>query len=158
MGMKVRKGGTWRDITAVQIFANGAWRQLQAIKIFKSSAWRTIAFSTSSGGGGGGPMTLTVSPTSSTTERAAATIVSPPYTATPTGGNAPYTYGWSIVTQDDRFYAFGNAYVATTTITASSLIEGIEADVSFRCVVTDAVGATATSNTVSASFLRTDSL
>ena len=74
-------------------------------------------------------------------------------TVTPSGGTAPYSYAWTLVS-DDTAGAFGtwSATSPTTAITqfrASAVPPGIGlGTATFRCTVTDARGATATADVI----------
>ena len=67
------------------------------------------------------------------------------FTATPSGGTAPYTYSWTLLSQS------GDGTVSVDTPTASStsldytglVSTGQYVDYSFQCTVLDSFGATA---------------
>lgn len=72
------------------------------------------------------------------------------FTATPSGGTAPYTYAWGQISGDPSI-AIDTPSVDNTTftanVTASDYIVG-----TFSCQVTDSGALMATSNTVNVSF------
>lgn len=161
MGIKVRKGGVWRDIASGKVFANGSWRDLVQIKVFKGGSWRTVANFTapaeppSGGGGGGGGGTITVTLDKGHVEAVSsnAVILTEPVTATPSGGRAPYTYAWSIVSHDtNATYSIISPTLATTQVKAAGIPEEDSGTATFHCVVTDSLGTTATSATIPAGF------
>lgn len=162
MGMKVRLGGVWRDITAAKVFANGAWRELVQIQVYKSSAWRTVANFTApagGGGGGGGVVAVTIAPTSFAVDVLnALAIDTPSLTATPSGGLAPYIYSWALVsiTSPGAGVVIYHPTLATTTANIRFSSYGLT-DVTLRCTVTDSLG-TVGSATVSGTASADNSL
>jgi hypothetical protein len=147
MGLKLRQGGAWRDITGLRIFASGAWRQIRNVKIYAGGAWRDGANLTT----GGGSIAVTLSASSISRNARLSTINSPAVTATPTGGQVPYSYAW--VKQS------GGAIVATAPSSSSSQFQGANMEIDetrtavFRCTATDAFGSTASAD-VSVSLTR----
>ena len=143
MTIQVRQGGAWQTITGAKIFANGAWRTVLAGKIYASGAWRDICnFVTpppGGGGGGGGTIVLTISPSPFSRITAQHTI-SNTLTATPSGGLAPYTYSWTVVTSTTTF-TIGSPTLATTAVTAT-LADNATETCTLRCTVTDSLGST----------------
>lgn len=171
MPTKIRKGGTWQSITACKVFAQGAWRDIVAIKVFSGGTWRLVGNFTApppppsggggsgsggGGGGGGGGGTITLSLSTASIRGIAtnsATITSTGVTVTPSGGSAPYSYLWSIVTQDGlATYTINSPTTATTAVTGSGLPSDTTVSCTIHCVVTDSLGTTATSGSVAASF------
>lgn len=164
MPIKIRKGGVWQDITAGKVFANGSWRSLIQIKVYKGGSWRTVANFTapaepppstggSGGGGGGGTITVTLNKGHVEAISSNSVILTEPVTATPSGGRAPYTYAWSIVSHDtNATYSIVSPTVATTQVKAVGIPEEDSGTATFHCVVTDSLGTTATSATIPAGF------
>lgn len=146
--MQIFFGGAWREITSAQVFANGAWRDLVQIQEYFSSAWREVANFTAAPGdeGSGSPLTVAATPSTITTH-GGASQTSAAFTATPSGGLAPYTYVWSF-----NFEAAGPVFtinsptLATTTVSATGLSGSKQAWL--LCDCTDALGAHANTNTV----------
>jgi len=104
--------------------------------------------------------TATAAGTSPTVKTAnATTITSNNITATPSGGTAPYTYAWSIISEDDPD---GTPTLLNSTSqscqvrTTQDPADQIYISVSVRCVVTDNIGRTATTNTVAVSHGHID--
>ena len=166
MTMLVRKGGSWRTITGAYVFANGSWRQLVAIKVRAGGQWRTVANFTAppapppggsgSGGGGGGTLSLLLSATIIRGSAAGGSITTSDVTVTPSGGAAPYTYSWSVVSSDGfTVYNCTSSTTATTAAHAASVNPGVTDTCTIHCVVTDSLGTTATSGNVTASFTNT---
>lgn len=156
---EIRKGGVWRDITACKIFEQGVWRDLVQVKIYKSSAWRTVAnFTAPAGGGGGGGGTLALSLNNTVIEGSGSLslIHSNPIVCTPSGGLTPYTYVWSIVSHDAfAIYSVVTPGLASTRVNASGISSGVTGECVVHCVVTDALGTTATSSNVDVFLTRT---
>lgn len=159
MGMKVRKGGVWRDIVSAKVFADGVWRELVQIKVYKTSAWRTVANFTApvgGGGGGGGTLALSLNSTTISGSGSLSVIHSNPIVCTPSGGLTPYTYVWSIVSHDGiATYSIVTPGLASTRVNASGQAAGTTGECIVHCVVTDALGTTATSSNVDVLLTRT---
>lgn len=79
---------------------------------------------------------------------AASNVTTESVTVTVTGGVAPLTYFWEDELGSD--WTVANSTAATTTFTALQVEAGDTATNRFRCIVTDASGATATSAWVEA--------
>lgn len=69
-------------------------------------------------------------------------------TASVVGGSPPYTYAWTLLSDD----GLGGAWTvlspdsATAAFRASAIADGAESTATFRCTVTDARGATGTAD------------
>jgi hypothetical protein len=160
MAIKVRFGGVWQTITGGQVFSGGAWRSLVAVQVYSGGAWRQVGNFTppGTGGGGGGALSLSLSTTAiggRAGTGATAMTTSNSATVTPSGGLAPYSYAWSVVSSDGQAtYTIDSSTLSTTTATATSLGGPLPSSCgcTIHCVVTDSLGATATSDIVNASF------
>lgn len=142
--MRVRDGGAWRDINAGNVYVGGAWKQIVEVRAYEADAWRTVATFVA-------PMSLDISPDSAFATRFGAGVaVSRTVTATPTGGQGPYTYSWTNITTGGTATAT-NPNSATTSF--SRFLEN-EEEVSetFLCVVTDSFGTTAQDQIVTTFF------
>lgn len=73
-----------------------------------------------------------------------ATISTNNTTVTPSGGAAPYTYAWTLVSSDGGTWTIVNSSSATTKFICSGVAADIDYNATFRCTVTDAVGGTGT--------------
>jgi hypothetical protein len=157
MTVKVRIGGEWKDITGAKVYKGGTWRTLVAIKAYVGGAWRDIANYTSGGGGGSsGSLSLSLNTTLRTKVGTSSTLTSLGFTVTPSGGLAPYSYAWSVVSSDGlATYTINSPTLSTTTVTASSLLADQTSEVVIHCAVTDSLGASATSANCTARFERT---
>jgi hypothetical protein len=69
-------------------------------------------------------------------------------TATPSGGKSPYTYLWSIVSDDGHVFTINNPTSATTTVKVEEMTSGTGATCTIACVCHDSTGLTATSANV----------
>lgn len=129
----------------------GAAYPVKAVKIMAGGTLQLAAsFADSPGGGesGGTPapsgLTATPDPASVSGEgfgSKPSNVVSDPATVTPAGGNAPYSYQWSMLT--------GNTGIAITAPTMATtafrrVLFGNSVNATAQCVVTDAFGLTAT--------------
>lgn len=74
-------------------------------------------------------------------------------TATPSGGVAPYTYSWTAVSSTTGTAYPLNPTNASTYFRDSLPYSPFECDAVFKCTVTDAVGQTAISSDVNATFI-----
>lgn len=76
------------------------------------------------------------------------TAVSNSTTATPTGGTAPYTYAWTLISHNHPTTppTIGSPAAAATTFTQSGIGSGASYAATFRCTVTDANGNTASTD------------
>jgi hypothetical protein len=72
-------------------------------------------------------------------------------TATPTGGAAPYSYQWAIVSSDGNTFSVDTPTNASTTVTCD-IPQGATATCSIQCTCRDSTGLSAVSNTVVATF------
>lgn len=172
MSLHIRKGGVWQEPVGCMVYANGRWRRIARIKCFADGAWRDVANFTSPGSGGsstpggggtgtgtgGGSsspsITLTVSPSSTSRTGKAMDQTSAVLTATPSGGKAPYSYTWSFVSRSGAVFSFDSPTLASTTVTASGLIEDLQATCTVHCTVRDSLGTTDVSNNATCTFLR----
>lgn len=139
MGLKIQDAGTLRTITRLYIRQGGVNRRIRTLKIMDGGTLRTVAtfadtLSVSAdGASGNGPGT---GPSNVTTDSTTAVV---------SGGFAPYTYAWSLVTNGG-----GTASTATNPTSATTAFQkaNVPQDASYTDVwqvtVTDAVGSTAT--------------
>ena len=134
MAMKVFQGGTWRDIVKCSVFQGGSWRVIKAIKVYQGGAWRDVANFTA----GQGAITLALSPTSISKSGRTSTVNTANVTATPTGGQAPYTYAW--VKQSGGDITALNPANAITGFRAAGLAVDETRTAVFRCTATDNLG------------------
>jgi hypothetical protein len=140
MTMKIRLGG-WKDITGGKVYAGSAWRSLVAIKVYANGAWRDVANFSPPGPSGAGTISATASPNPCGAVGLTRTVVTPLCTVTPSGGTAPYTYAWSITVGT---CTINSPTSASTRFTKTGVNSGTEYDATAQCVVTDALGSTAT--------------
>lgn len=75
-------------------------------------------------------------------------------TLTPSGGRSPYTYAWSIVSDDGHGYLIEGAATASARVTISGLAVGMTGTCVIHCVCRDSTGLSATSGNVTATFFR----
>jgi hypothetical protein len=100
-------------------------------------------------GGAARPLSASASPSSvSGSTASSGTATTNATTCTASGGLAPYTYAWSRVSGDTATSA-NSATSATTTFSANvGAVNNMRTSI-WECTVTDALGHTADSNTVS---------
>lgn len=143
MTVKRRIGGTSVTATKWTVQHQGAARPLKTAKVLRSGTLQTVFIAPTSGGGsggGGGGFSASVSPTSATGYSRTSPVVSNSITITPFGGQAPYSYFWSIIT-DGGTITITSRTMATTSFRAVMPVG--EYDGTAFCVVTDATGLTA---------------
>lgn len=126
--------GAWRQLARGEVFIGGAWRTLRSSETYKNGAWvqsasfvtplMVIANDVTRGGFYSTSATRTVSGTSS---------------ALPSGGIAPYSYSWVILSGPATV---GSPSTASTSITATIAAE-TQVTGAARVTVTDAVGTVA---------------
>lgn len=75
-----------------------------------------------------------------------------PFTCTPAGGQAPYSYVWAVVstTGNPGGLTLEGAFGQTLSL-ITDFLDALAPTVVLRCTVTDALGAVAVSNTVTVS-------
>lgn len=132
--MEVRKDGAWRTISSAEAYVGGSWRTLRYAEAYIDGEWRKIASFVQA-------LSLSVSGT------AAFSSVNPMTTdrsvATPTGGLAPFTYAWTILSQTGLSGLTINSPSSASTTFTASVPSGNNGSATFRCTATDALGTTA---------------
>lgn len=98
------------------------------------------------GTGSAAPLSITISPTSSYKTRVGAgTLISGTSTGSATGGAGGYTYAWTFVSGDS--YTINSPSSAATRFTTSLAANQFKSG-TYRCTVTDSLGATASATTL----------
>jgi hypothetical protein len=149
----VRIGAAWRTVTSGKVYLNGAWRTLTNGRAYISGVWRdVVSFAQPYTG-------LTITPSepggsSSTSD----TMTSRFATATPTGGLAPFTYAWTLVSSTGLTgITINYPTSASTSVTATLTVPvGTTGYANLKCTATDALG-TSKSATVTFSFVYYES-
>ena len=145
--MKVRVGGAWKDISGASVRVGGSWRRLQAIKVYADSAWRTVATFAS-------PLDLTLSASTANKTGTNSTVTTGNITATPSGGQGPFTYAWAK--QSGGSISATNATSAQSGFRATGMAIDEQRTAVFRCTCTDAFGSSDTAD-VSVTITRIES-
>ncbi len=130
--------GGWRTITGAEVFVGGEWRDIAMTEAYVGGVWKEIASFVS-------PLSVSISP-SPVAGRAGNLDSTPLYvtsalaSAMVVGGEAPFSYTWSIIfgsmgifSPNDAATKFGSVVDPFEAVTATA-----------RVVVTDASGTTAT--------------
>ena len=138
MTVQVRAGGAFKTITRAKVRVNGAWRNIVSAKCLIGGEWKTVGNFTS----GGGTITLVLNPTTISAARRLSTVTSTNVTATPSGGQGPYTYAWTKVSGDD--ISATNPNTAITAFRATTMTVDETRTAVFRCTCTDSFGNTDT--------------
>lgn len=131
-----------RTIAAFQVRDGGnVARNISEIRVRDSNNVSRIVYMSVS------PLTGSISPNPvSQVSYSSNTIGSPTVTATPSGGLAPYTYSWTLVSWDNPISPptiTSNTAAMTSFIQANCLPNETSAAL-FRCTIIDSVGQTAT--------------
>ena len=132
MPLKVRHQGALRTITRLSVRVGGVLRPLKTLKIMDDGTLRTVASFVP-------PMSVAISPTSTSGQTAspsAGMVETSPVVCAPTGGQAPFTYQWSLVS--------GAVVNITTPTNASTTFSypmfNSTRSGTARCQVTDSLG------------------
>lgn len=138
--MQIRKGGAWRTIKSISVFANGAWRTVTNGSSYHNGRWRQVCNFT--GGTAShrddGPMSLAMSLPTFAAFSHNGSDASKVETATPTGGRSPYSYAWSFT------YNSGGCHFDVTNLSSVTVFGGDGDQCNFKCICTDSLGSTAT--------------
>lgn len=134
-------GSAWSPLQKLQAFHLGAWRQLRTLKAWDGTSWRLI-------GNFAPALSVTITPSIVSGTSFGGEAGTTAATATPTGGQAPYTYVWALVSNTNPGTPF-----ATSPASATTPFEGeVGGNGIFSVTITDALGTTATA-TVTARFI-----
>ena len=132
--MRARIGGAWTTPSTAKAYIGGTWQTPRNAKAYVSGAWRDVATFVP-------PLSLTASP-DGFYGAGRYTANSQPLTATPTGGLAPFTYAWAVVSSS-RAVTIGSPTSATTVVSGYVGTAYI-ITITLSCTVTDSLGSTAT--------------
>ena len=134
MPIRVRHQGALRTITRLSVRVGGVLRQLKTLKVVDNGTLRTVAVFVP-------PMSVNVTPTSvqgTATSNRPETVTTSTATATPVGGQAPYTYSWSVT----EFGVSNVNPLGSANQFRATLFDDFRSGVA-TCTVTDALGSTA---------------
>lgn len=135
MAITILDGGTLRTITKAYVKQAGVLRAIRTIKVQDGGTLRTVATFAD-------PLSVFVTDTGKVAS--SSTMTTDPATASPSGGFAPYTYAWTLVTNGGGAASTANTpTLASTTFTKTGLSPGSDITDVWRCTVTDALGNTA---------------
>jgi hypothetical protein len=146
MTVKVRIGGALRTATSIKVKAAGVLRTVRTIRVKHGGTLRTVYSSAAA-------LSASASPTSVLGLSFSSVCLTDDTTVTPSGGAGPYTYAWTLIT-----FSGGNSPTVTAASFATTAFRqtgsgGPESNTAtFRCTVTDSLGATATAD-VDATFV-----
>ena len=136
MAISAGNAGSWRTPTVISVGAGGSWRTVKNVWAGAGGTWRlcytniSAALSTSSVSG---------------SATAPGTATTGPCTCNVTGGTAPYTYVWNLLTGT---IGADSGTAATTTFSRGGSTPQVFTG-TYNCTVTDAGGSTATTGTLS---------
>jgi len=142
MAISVGASGSYRTPTVISVGAGGSWRTVQSAWVGAGGTWQPCYTNLSA--------SLSVSSVSGSTT-APGTAVTGPCTCNVAGGTAPYTYVWNTLTGT---IGADSPNAATTTFSRGGSTPQVFTG-TLSCTVTDAVGSTATTGTLSATCTLT---
>ena len=105
--------------------------------------------------GGGGGLSASIGAGQSASGKGGSHIFSL-NTCTAAGGTAPYTYAWSETDDANGAWTPATATTAAITPAVSGVSPGFDSFATFKCTVTDNVGAVAVSNLAGYDYTCTD--
>lgn len=138
MPLKVVVNGAEKSAVRMEVTVGNAQKRAIRIEAWNGSAWKVAqSFAPA--------ISLSVTPDvfGASSEPTGGLITSEPATATPTGGSAPYTYGWAKISGDTMTVM--SPTNATTTFRAN-VPAGATRSAVYRGTVTDNFGQTATAD------------
>jgi hypothetical protein len=148
--LKIRDAaGTLRTITQVKVRDGGnTLRTCSFVKVRDTTNTLRTVYSTGAALSASASPSFTFGITLGT-----GTAVTDSTTVTPSGGTAPYTYAWTVLsyTHPTTSPTINNPTSATTAFTQTGIVPGGGYGAVMRCTVTDAAAATTTVD-VDASF------
>lgn len=148
MTLQIRQAGVWKEVQAAYVMTGGTLKRVVEIKGMAGGVLRSLAIFAP-------PLTVAISPSFASAVGNSGTLTTNAVTASPTGGQGPFTYAWSVVSYEGTLPVVNSPATATTTFRQSGLSLEEDNDCTFRVTVTDSLGTTATAN-VSALFYRTN--
>lgn len=148
MTFRILDAGTLRTISSGQVKVAGVMRPLRFIKVMDGGSLRTVATFVA-------PLSASTSDTSgfgNGTE--GATVITSTASAVVSGGLAPFTYAWALLTNGGGTASTATAPASATTAFSKSGMPG-EAfyQDTWRVTVTDSLGSTATAD-LTATFVN----
>lgn len=150
MAMKIRVSGATETITVGKVQSGGVERRLKTWKVMDGGTLREVARFVD-------PLSLSSSPSTVSGvgySNAPLTITTNATTASPVGGEGPYTYSWALVSSTGGDTPTINSpSFATTSFTQTNVTFPGGSTAVFRCTVTDSFGETATAD-VDAQFFN----
>lgn len=134
---RVRVGGAWAEADTRRVYQGGAWRTVRKAWVYASGSWRQYFI-------GADPMSAVVSPDEIfATSSMSTTVGSTAATAVVTGGLAPFTYVWSVVSFDAGVSpTITNSTAASTAFVQTGVAASDTNTATFRVTVTDSAAQT----------------
>jgi hypothetical protein len=130
MGVFAKKAGVWKP-GVLSVRKVGLWQAESQLSAHVGGDWADSLT----------PLTVSVS-TPSLYADSLSIPETDPVTATPNGGQSPYTYAWTFDSSDEVI-SITAPTSATTTFQGSGVDPGETGNAVARCTVTDALGAAA---------------
>ena len=134
---RIRVGGAWEEADTRRVYQGGAWRTVKKAWVYASGSWRQYFI-------GADAMSAAVSPDEIfATSSMNTTVGSSAATAVVTGGLAPFTYAWTVISFD----AGVSPSITSSTAASTSFVQtGVAASdthtATFRVTVTDSAAQT----------------
>jgi hypothetical protein len=140
-------GGTLRTISRIRVKDDtGAVRTISRIRVMDSSGVLRTVYNNFS---------ASVSPTSINQVGTTSVQTSGTLTVSVSGGTAPFTYSWTLLSQVGGTFTATNPTGSSTQITAAGLFAGDFGTCTARCTISDSGGSTQVLD-VPVSFFRFD--
>lgn len=136
--LRAHNGGLLREVRRLRLQYQGALRPLRRLSAYRNDQLRPVFTTTA-------PLTVEASgsPTSGSAFGNGNTAQTDPVQAIVSGGTGPYTYAWTVASHDSGLTPTATSPTfANTSFRQSGLSPGEVYFATFRCLVTDATGAT----------------
>lgn len=129
-GLQAIASITVRATDGLKDIAKASFRDASALKRFFTAS---------------GTVAVAASPSFATGATAGfSTVTTNSVTVTATGGNEPYVYAWTLLSDDGGSWGAVSPASATTVFACGDVLDGEQFTATFRCTVTDTFGATGT--------------
>ena len=144
MALKIRDAGILRTIKRMRFMDAGALRSIKTLKVMDNGTLRLVATFADALSAVVNPSRVTGTVTASS-GAPSASVPTGLANAVVTGGLAPFSYAWSLLSTDGATPSITNPTSASTRFTCT-VPNNETVNASFRVTVTDSTGATTTAD------------